>query len=103
MQILTILGRRLGQVILTVVLVALLIFGLMRLLPGDPALALLGDRATDASIARLHHELGLDRSIGVQFWEFLRHAVVLDLGVSISQRVPVAQLVRSGAPITRSG
>jgi peptide/nickel transport system permease protein len=80
--------------------VALLIFGLMRLLPGDPALALLGDRATDASIARLHHELGLDRSIGVQFWEFLRHAVVLDLGVSISQRVPVAQLVRSGAPIT---
>ena len=100
MQILTILGRRLGQVILTVVLVALLIFGLMRLLPGDPALALLGDRATDASIARLHHELGLDRSIGVQFWEFLRHAVVLDLGESISQRVPVAQLVRSGAPIT---
>jgi peptide/nickel transport system permease protein len=100
LQILTILGRRLGQVILTVVLVALLIFGLMRLLPGDPALALLGDRATDASIARLHHELGLDRSIGVQFWEFLRHAVVLDLGESISQRVPVAQLVWSGAPIT---
>lgn len=100
MQILTILGRRLGQVILTVVLVALLIFGLMRLLPGDPALALLGDRATDASIARLHHELGLDRSIAVQFWEFLRHAVMLDLGESISPRVPVAQLVRDGTPIT---
>jgi len=72
----------------------------MRLLPGDPALALLGDRATDAAIARLHHELGLDRSVGVQFWEFLRHAVVLDLGESITLRVPVSHLVFTAAPIT---
>ncbi len=100
MQLLLILGRRLGQIAATVVLVALLVFCLMRLLPGDPALALLGDRATDASIARLHHELGLDRSVGVQFWEFLRHAVVLDLGDSITLRVPVARLVFDGAPIT---
>jgi peptide/nickel transport system permease protein len=76
LQLLVILGRRLGQIALTVVLVALLVFGLMQLLPGDPALAMLGDRATDASIARLHHELGLDRSTGVQFWEFLRHAPI---------------------------
>ena len=100
MQLLVILGRRLGQIALTVVLVALLVFGLMRLLPGDPALAMLGDRATDASIARLHHELGLDRSIGVQFWEFLRHAVTFDLGDSITLRVPVSRLVLNGAPIT---
>jgi peptide/nickel transport system permease protein len=100
MQVLAILGRRLGQIILTVVLVALLVFGLMRLLPGDPALAMLGDRATDASIAQLHHELGLDRSIPVQFWEFLRHVVVLDFGESITLRVPVSRLVMSGAPIT---
>jgi peptide/nickel transport system permease protein len=100
LQLLVILGRRLGQIALTVVLVALLVFGLMRLLPGDPALAMLGDRATDASIARLHHELGLDRSIGVQFWEFLRHAVTFDLGDSITLRVPVSRLVLNGAPIT---
>jgi peptide/nickel transport system permease protein len=44
--------------------------------------------------------LGLDRSIPVQFWEFLRHVVVLDFGESITLRVPVSRLVMSGAPIT---
>ena len=81
-------------------MVALLVFGLMRLLPGDPAVTLLGERATDAAIQNLHHELGLDRSVGVQFWEFLRHAVTFDLGDSITLRVPVAQLIRDGLPIT---
>ncbi len=100
MYVLATLGRRLGQIAATVVLVALLIFGLMRLLPGDPALMLLGDRATDASIAQMHHDLGLDRSIGVQFWEFLVHAVTLQMGDSITLRVPVASLVREGLPIT---
>ena len=100
MFVLATLGRRLGQIAATVVLVALLIFGLMRLLPGDPTLMLLGDRATDASIAQMHHDLGLDRSIGVQFWEFLVHAVTLQFGDSITLRVPVASLVREGLPIT---
>jgi peptide/nickel transport system permease protein len=100
MTILAILLRRLGQIVATVVLVALLIFFLMRLLPGDPALTLLGERATDAQIVQLHHELGLDRSIAVQFWEFLVHAVTLDFGNSITLRVPVVSLIRSGLPIT---
>lgn len=100
MQVLAILGRRVIQVAVTVVLVALLVFGLMRLLPGDPAVTLLGDRASDAQIAHLHHELGLDRSIGVQFWEFLVHTVRLDLGDSMTLRVPVSQLIRDGLPIT---
>ena len=100
MYILATLGRRLAQIVATVVLVALLVFGLMRLLPGDPALMLLGERATDAAIAKMHHDLGLDRSVGVQFWEFLVHAVTLQLGESITLRVPVASLVRDGLPIT---
>jgi peptide/nickel transport system permease protein len=100
LHLLSALGRRLVQVAATVVMVALLVFGLMRLLPGDPAVTLLGERATDAAIQNLHHELGLDRSVSVQFWEFLRHAVTLDLGDSITLRVPVAQLIRDGLPIT---
>lgn len=100
MGVLTAVGRRLLQVLLTVVIVALLIFALMRLLPGDPALVLLGDRATDARIVELHHELGLDRSIPVQFWQFLVHIVTLDLGDSITLRVPVLRLVEDGLPIT---
>jgi len=100
LHVLGALGRRLLQVGSTVVMVALLVFGLMRLLPGDPAITLLGDRASDAAIQNLHHELGLDRSVAVQFWEFLRHAVTFDLGYSITLRVPVAQLIRDGLPIT---
>jgi peptide/nickel transport system permease protein len=100
MHIIAILARRLGQIVATVVMVALLIFGLMRLLPGDPALTLLGERATDAQIVQLHHELGLDRSLGVQFWEFLVHSVTLQFGDSITLRVPVSTLIRDGLPIT---
>ena len=100
MALLQVILRRLGQIVATVVLVALLVFGLMRLLPGDPALMLLGDRASDADIARMHHELGLDRSVGVQFYEFLVHTVTLRLGDSITLRVPVSHLVRDGLPIT---
>jgi peptide/nickel transport system permease protein len=100
MHVLGILARRLGQILASVVMVALLVFALMRLLPGDPALTLLGERATDAQIAQLHHELGLDRSILVQFWEFLIHTVTLRFGDSITLRVPVITLVREGLPIT---
>ena len=82
------------------VIVALLIFGLMRLLPGDPALVMLGDRATDARIVELHHELGLDRPLAVQFGQFLLHTVTLQLGDSITLRVPVSRLIADGLPIT---
>ena len=100
MGLLTALGRRLLQVALTVVIVALLIFGLMRLLPGDPALVMLGDRATDARIADVHRELGLDEPMLVQFGEFLLRTVQLKLGDSITLRVPVSRLIVDGLPIT---
>ncbi len=100
MGLLTTLVRRLGQVVLTVVIVALLIFGLMRLLPGDPALVMLGDRATDARIADVHRELGLDEPMLVQFGDFLWRTVRLQLGDSITLRVPVSRLIVDGLPIT---
>jgi peptide/nickel transport system permease protein len=93
-------GRRAGQVVVTVFLVAVLTFGLMRLLPGDPAIVLLGDRATDASIARLHHELGFDQSILVQFGHYLVNLVTLQLGESITMRIPVATLLIQRLPVT---
>lgn len=97
---LAVLGRRLGQVGATVVLVALLVFLLMRLLPGDPALMILGDRASDEGIARLRQDYGLDRSLAVQFWEFLLRTISLRFGDSISMRVPVRQLIQERLPIT---
>ena len=60
MDVLMRVAQRLLQIVPTVALVAVLMFVLMRLLPGDPAIQLLGDRATDANIARLRQELGFD-------------------------------------------
>ena len=100
MHLLTILGRRVLQIMATVLLVAVLVFTLMHLLPGDPAQVMLGDRGSDAAIAQLHHELGLDQPIPVQFWDFLLRTLTLNLGESVTMRVPVAQLILARLPVT---
>jgi len=99
-SLLAILARRLLQIAATVVVVALLIFALMHLLPGDPVLILLGEKASDASIDRMRHTLGLDRGILVQFLEFLKHTVMLQFGDSISMRTPVVALILDRLPVT---
>jgi len=98
--LLAILGRRVLQIMATVLLVAILVFTLMHLLPGDPAQVMLGDRGSTAAIAQLHHDLGLDRSIPVQFWEFLKRIVTLNLGESVTMRIPVTLLIADRLPIT---
>jgi peptide/nickel transport system permease protein len=99
-SLLVILGRRVLQIMATVLLVAVLVFSLMHLLPGDPAQVMLGDRGSTAAIAQLHHDLGLDRSIPVQFWEFLKRIATLNLGESVAMRVPVTLLITDRLPIT---
>jgi peptide/nickel transport system permease protein len=99
-SLLVILGRRVLQIIATVLLVAVLMFILMHLLPGDPAQVMLGDRGSTAAIAQLHHDLGLDRSIPMQFWEFLKRIATLNLGESVTMRVPVTLLIAERLPIT---
>jgi peptide/nickel transport system permease protein len=100
MNLLTVLGHRVLQTMATVLFVAVLIFALMHMLPGDPAQAMLGDRGTTEAIAQLHHELGLDRPIPVQFWEFLRRIVTLNLGESVAMRIPVTLLIADRLPNT---
>jgi peptide/nickel transport system permease protein len=99
-SLLAILGRRVLQIIATVLLVVVLVFSLMHLLPGDPAQVLLGDRGSTAAIAQLHHDLGLDRSIPVQFWEFFKRIATLNLGESVTMRIPVTLLIAERLPVT---
>ena len=61
---------------------------LVRLLPGDPTAAFLGERANDADVARINAQLGLDRPIIVQFWLFLLRLAHGDLGTSITLKRP---------------
>ena len=92
--------RRLVQLIPTFIFILVVVFVLVRLLPGDPTSAILGERAKDADVARINHELGLDRSIPVQFLMFLKSVAVGDLGTSIVLKVPVTQLIAQRLPVT---
>ena len=92
--------RRLLQLIPTLIFILIVVFVLVRLLPGDPTSAILGDRALDADVERINRELGLDRSLPVQFWAFVKSLATGNLGNSISLKVPVTDLIVQRLPIT---
>src|SRR5262249_13589477 len=80
--------------------VTVVIFGMVHFLPGDPAVILLGDRATQASIAALHDQLGLNKSLAEQYWMFVSGLVQGQMGTSLAFRQPVRDMVLSRLPIT---
>jgi peptide/nickel transport system permease protein len=73
--------------------VLLVTFVLIRLIPGDPARILLGVRATEKTIAAIHHQYGLDQPIVVQFFYFLGNLAQGELGRSVIYRAPVLGVV----------
>jgi peptide/nickel transport system permease protein len=85
--------KRLLLTLPTLLLVGVGVFFLIRLIPGDPALVLLGDGADAASLAGVRADLGLDRPLPVQFLTWLEHAVRGDLGQSIVSGEPVSHLI----------
>lgn len=91
--------RRLLAIIPTLLLVSVLIFILVRLLPGDPAQLMLGEAANAESVAALREELGLNRSIPVQYAYWLMNALQLNLGQSNSG-ISVRALIGQKLPIT---
>ena len=74
-------------------MVALAVFFLIRLIPGDPALVMLGDAGDAASLAALRQDLGLDQPLPVQFILWVEHALRGDLGHSILTSEPVSVLI----------
>jgi peptide/nickel transport system permease protein len=92
--------RRLGFAAITLFSVLTLVFLLVRILPGDPALVLLGDQASPASIAAVHQKLGLDKPVLVQYGSFLRDALQGDLGNSMITGRPVSAEILNVLPYT---
>ena len=93
-------GRKLIQLVLTLLAVVTFNFLLFRVLPGDPAFLILGDRATDEKAAQLREILGLNKPIHEQYWMFVSGLVTGNMGQSLLYRQPVADLVLSRVPIT---
>ena len=85
--------KRLLLTLPTLSLVSIGVFLLIRLIPGDPALVLLGEGADAASLAAVRADLGLDHPLPVQFLSWLQHALRGDLGRSIVSGEPVAGLI----------
>ena len=92
--------RRLGFAAITLFSVLTLVFLLVRILPGDPALVLLGDQASPASIAAVHQKLGLDKPVLVQYGSFLWDALQGDLGNSMITGRPVSAEILNVLPYT---
>jgi ABC-type dipeptide/oligopeptide/nickel transport system permease component len=92
--------RRLCALIPVVLGVVTLTFALIHLVPGDPVSAMLGDYAAPADVARMRHDLKLDLPLWKQYFDFLFGLAHFDLGQSISQHAPVAQLIRERYPAT---
>jgi peptide/nickel transport system permease protein len=92
--------RRLVLSIPILLLVSIMVFGLIHLIPGDPARVILGQEATPEAIAGLRHELGLDRPIVVQYMTWLGNVLRGDLGRSLADRTPVLDQIKLRLPVT---
>jgi peptide/nickel transport system permease protein len=92
--------RRLLLLVPILIGVSLLVFVWIRALPGSPAQALLGERATAQTIAQVRHQYKLDRPIYEQYWGYLQTLFHADLGTSISSRRTVAYEIGQRFPAT---
>jgi peptide/nickel transport system permease protein len=92
--------RRTAQILPTLFIVAVAVFALIRLIPGDPAQAMLGEAATSEQIAAMRHTLGLDLPMPEQFARWLGGALSGDLGQSIVNKLPVLPLVLERAAVS---
>ena len=91
--------RRLGSVLLVMLVVAGLSFLIFNYL-GDPVNNILGVNATIEEREELRRTLGLDQPSYIQFWHFLQRAVAGDFGISYRNRIPVIELILSRLPAT---
>lgn len=92
--------RRIAQGLVVLLIVTLIVFGLLQLLPGGPARAVLGTRATPALIAAFNRQNGLDRPIFVQYGVWLGHIVTGNFGYSYTQSQSVSSLISERLPKT---
>jgi len=93
-------AQRLAVLAPTLLLVSVLIFGLQKLLPGDAAVALAGEEHDPAVVAAIRQRYHLDRPIFVQYGLWLGRVLRGDLGESMRNRIPVAQLLAAKLPVT---
>jgi peptide/nickel transport system permease protein len=92
--------RRLGSALPIMLIVSLLTFGMIHLIPGDPAIAIAGLSATPEQIANIRHDLGLDQPVLGQLWRWYANLAIGDLGRSLLLGQPVVHVMLQRLPVT---
>ncbi|OHD74236.1 MAG: hypothetical protein A2177_11760 [Spirochaetes bacterium RBG_13_68_11] len=85
--------KRLGRLLLTVLLISTIIFFVIRVIPGDPALVIAGLDASPESVAAIRAKIGTDQPLAVQYVRWLAAVVRFNFGTSLSTGQPVTQMI----------
>ncbi|HKG81564.1 MAG TPA: ABC transporter permease [Beijerinckiaceae bacterium] len=97
---LTLIGRRLVQLLPTLFFVSVIIFSLQQLLPGDPALVMAGEERDPAVIEQIRRQYRLDQPIPIQYLYWVKGVLTGDLGESMRLKEPVMKLILQKLPVT---
>ncbi|SDQ23553.1 ABC transporter permease [Pseudovibrio sp. Tun.PSC04-5.I4] len=100
MSSLSYLVSRLLQIIPVFLLVMVVIFLLVRMLPGDPAIAMADAKATEVQLELIRQKLGLNEPFVMQFFYFVRNTLTGDMGTSILLKAPVTEVILERMPVT---
>ncbi|MFS0734131.1 ABC transporter permease [Microbacterium sp. 1P10UB] len=92
--------RRLGGLLLSFSLLVVLTFLIVPLIPGDPAVAILGPNASPGAVAALRERLNLDQPLPLQFLDYVKGLFTFDLGSSFRYNTPVTATIASKLPYT---
>ena len=93
-------AKKLFTLILTLLLVSLLVFFAFQIIPGDPAIKMLGTQATPEKIAALQMKLGLDQPLPIRYLNWLKDFFFGDMGTSYSYNMSVSSMLAGKLPIT---
>ena len=95
-----VLVQRLGSALPIMLIVSLITFGMIHMIPGDPAIAIAGMSATAEQIANIRHDLGLDQPVLTQLWRWYANLATGDLGRSLLLGQPVVHVMAARLPVT---
>jgi len=88
------------QLVLVLFFLSIIVFTIVRLIPGDPAAVMLGTEATPQAMAQIRREMGLDQPIVVQYVRWLRSVLAGNFGTSWVSKQPALSLILGALPVT---
>src|SRR5215470_2979581 len=92
--------ERFVQLVLVLFFLSIIVFTIVRLIPGDPAAVMLGTEATPQAVAQIRREMGLDQPIAVQYVRWLRAVAAGNFGTSWVSKQPALALILGALPVT---